>query len=81
MANGPASTSSDNSSSENTTVEPFSIKHDDPEQEILLLKGERLIWTSDLETLKKFVKETVQLHGNGRHRAVQRRLLKVTIID
>ena len=63
MADGPVFTSSDNSSVENTTIELFSIKHDGPELENLLLKGERLIWTSDLETLKKFVEETVQQHG------------------
>ena len=28
-----------------------------------MLKGERLIWTSDLETLKKFVEGTIQQHG------------------
>ena len=44
-------------------VELFSIKHDGPELENLLLKGERLIWTSDLETLKKFVEGTIQQHG------------------
>ena len=59
MADGPVSTSSDNGSLENTTVELFSIKHDDPELENFLLKGERLIWTSDLETLKKFVEGTI----------------------
>ena len=63
MADGPVSTSCDNSSLENTTVELFSIKHDGPKLENFLLKGERLIWTSDLETLRKFVKETVQQHG------------------
>lgn len=52
-----------NSSLENTTVESYSIKHDGPELENLLLEGERLIWTSDLETLKKFVEETIQQHG------------------
>ena len=57
MADGSVSTSSDNGSLENTTVELFSIKHDGPELENLLLKGERLIWTSDLETLKKFVED------------------------
>ena len=63
MADGLVSTSSDNSSLENTNAELFSIKHDGPELENLLLKGERLIWTSDLETLKKFVEETIQQHG------------------
>ena len=62
MADGHVFTSSDNSSLENTTVELFSIKHDGPELENLLVKGERLIWTSDLKTLKKFVEETIQLH-------------------
>ena len=63
MADGSVSTSSDNGSLENTTVELFSIKHDDPEIENFMLKGERLIWTSDLETLKKFVEGTIQQHG------------------
>ena len=63
MPDGPVSSSSDNGSLENTTVELFSIKHDGPELENLLLKGERLIWTSDLETLKKFVEGTIQQHG------------------
>ena len=63
MADGPVSTSSDNSSLEKTTVELYSIKRDCPELENLLLEGERLIWTSDLETLKKFVEECIQLHG------------------
>ena len=63
MADGPVSTSSDSSSLENTTVELFSIKHDGPGLENLLLKGERLIWTSGLETLKKFVEETIQQNG------------------
>ena len=58
MADGPVSTSSDNGSLENTSVELFSIKHDDPE-----LENERLIWTSDLKTLKKFVEGTIQQHG------------------
>ena len=48
---------------ENTTVELFSIKHDGPGLENLLLKGERLIWTSGLETLKKFMEETIQQNG------------------
>ena len=38
MADGSVSTSSDNGSLENTTVELFSIKHDDPELENFLLK-------------------------------------------
>ena len=59
MADGPVSTSSDNSSLEKTTVELYSIKRDCPELENLLLEGERLIWTSDLETLKKFVEESI----------------------
>ena len=63
MADGSVSTSSVNSSLENTTVESYSIKHDGPELENLLLEGEHLIWTSDLETLKKFVEETIQQHG------------------
>ena len=63
MADGSVSTSFDNGSLENTTVELFSIKHDDPELENLLLKGKRLIWTSDLETFKKFVEETIQQYG------------------
>ena len=63
MANGPGSTSSDNSSLENTTIEFFSIKHDGPELENLLLKCECLIWTGNLQTLKKFVEETIQQHG------------------
>ena len=63
MADGSVSTSPVNSSLENTTVESYSIKHDGPELENLLLEGERLIWTSDLETLKKFVEETIQQHG------------------
>ena len=58
IADGPVSTSSDNGSLENTSVELFSIKHDDPE-----LENERLIWTSDLKTLKKFVEGTIQQHG------------------
>ena len=58
MTDGPVSTSSDN-----TTVELFSIKHDCTELENLLLKGERLICTSDSETLKKFVEGTIQQHG------------------
>ena len=63
MADGPVSTSSDNGSLENTTVELFSIKHDGPKLENLLLKGERLIWTSDLETLKKFVEGLIKQYG------------------
>ena len=63
MADGPSSGSSDNSSLEDTIVEFFSTKHDGPALENLLLKGERLMWTSDLETLKKFVEETIQQHG------------------
>ena len=59
MTHSPVSTSSDNSSSENTTVKLCLIKHDGPKLENLLLKGEHLIWTSDLETLKKFVKQTI----------------------
>jgi len=63
MADGPVSTSSDNSSLKKTTVELYSIERDCPELENLLLEGERLIWTSDLETLKKLLEESIQLHG------------------
>ena len=44
-------------------MELLSTRHYGPELENLLLKGERLIWTSDLETLKTFVEETIQQHG------------------
>ena len=63
LADGHVSASSDDSSLEDTTVELFSTKYYGTELENLMLKGERLIWTSDLKSLKKFVEETIQQHG------------------
>ena len=63
MAEGHDISGSDNEAVGEPDTELYQLKLDGSDWQYLQLNGERLIWTSDLESLKNFVENCLQQQG------------------
>ena len=63
MADGHDISGSDNEAVWEQDTELYRVVHDGSDWQYIQLNGERLIWTSDLESLKNFVENCRQQQG------------------
>ena len=63
MAEGHDISGSDDEAVGKPDTELYQLKLDGSDWQYLQLNGERLIWTSDLESLKNFVENCLQQQG------------------
>ena len=68
------------SCSSKSDIGPIQLQKDCPISNSLDYDGVRLKWSSDLDSLKKFVKDQLGLHGKGLRQAVIQRGLRALIL-